>query len=53
MIYKYQRKEKNLVEKLKRVNYHPKYVFGGGNIFMLICKNGKIAVPENSLKVRS
>ena len=44
-IDKYQRKEKEQVEKLKHANYHTKYSCGGGNIFMLIFKNDKIVVP--------
>ena len=45
-INKYQRKDKELVEKLKRANYHTKYFSGGGNTSMLICKNNKIFVPK-------
>ena len=37
-------KDKNMVEKLKRVNYHTKYFCGGLNTFLIICKNGKISV---------
>ena len=43
---KYQQKDKELVEKLKWANYHNKYFLGGGNTFMLICKNDKIVVPK-------
>ena len=46
MINKYQRKDKEMVEKLKCANYHTKYFRGGGNTFMIICKNDKIVVPE-------
>ena len=45
-INKYQRKDKELVEKLKCANYHTKSFRGGRNKFMLICKNDKIVVPE-------
>ena len=34
-----------MVETLKFANYYTKYFCGGGNIFMLICKNDKIVVP--------
>ena len=44
-IDKYKRKDKNIVEKLKRANYHNKYFRGGVNTFMIICKNDKIVVP--------
>ena len=33
----YQRKDKELVEKLKCANYHTKSFRGHGNTFMLIC----------------
>ena len=36
-INKYQRKDNELVEKLKYANYHTKSFRGGGNTFMLIC----------------
>ena len=36
-INKYQRKDKNMVEKLKCANYHTKSFRGGGNACMLIC----------------
>ena len=45
MIDKYQRRYKNLVEKLKCANYRTKYICGDRNKFMLICKNDKIIVP--------
>ena len=44
-INRYQRKDKYILEKFKFANYHTKYLFGGGNIFMLICKSDKIVVP--------
>ena len=34
-----------MVETFKCANYHTKYLRGGGNIFMLICKSDKIFVP--------
>ena len=45
-INKYQRKDKELLEKSKCANYHTKYFRGGGNIFILICKNYKIVVTS-------
>ena len=30
-----------MLEKLKRANYHTKYFCGGGNTFIMICKNDK------------
>ena len=39
---KYQRREKELVEKIKRANYSTKYFCGGGNTSMIVCKNDKI-----------
>ena len=45
MIDKHQHKYKELVEKLKRANYHTKYFRWGKNKFMLIYKNDKIVVP--------
>ena len=47
---KYQCKEKNLAEKIKCANYHTKYFCGGENIFIIICKNDKIAMPKNILQ---
>ena len=44
-IYKYQHKDKNLVEIIKCANCHTKYFCGGGNTFMFICKNAKCFVP--------
>ena len=44
-INKYQRKDKELVEKSKCANYHPKTFREGINIFLFIYKNDKIVVP--------
>ena len=40
-IDKYQRKGKNISEKLKIANYHAESFHGGGNTCMIICKNYK------------
>ena len=45
-IDKYQRKDKELTDKIKVANYHTKYFLGGGNTFILICKNDRIIMPE-------
>ena len=45
-IEKYQRKLKNLVEKMKSANYHAKSFRGGGNTNILIYKNDKFSVPK-------
>ena len=45
-IYKYQHKYNEVVEKLKRANYHNKYFCGGWNTFMLIYKNNKISAQK-------
>ena len=47
-INKYQRKDKELVEKLKCANYHTKYFHGGVNTFMFICKNDKLSCRQLS-----
>ena len=44
-INKHQRKDKELVEKLKCANYHTKYFREGRNMFMLIYNNYKNFVP--------
>ena len=45
-IYKYQRKEKELVAKLKHANYHTKYFCGGGIATQLICRSDNIVRPK-------
>ena len=45
-IYKYQRKEKNQVEKLKRANYNTKLFHVGVNTLMLIYKKDTFFVPN-------
>ena len=49
-INKYQRKDKELAEKLKCANYHTKSFCGGGNTFMLIYKNYKIVMTTTLRK---
>ena len=45
MIDKYQRKDKNLIAKLKSATYHTKSFRGGGKVTDLICKGDKIVLP--------
>ena len=45
MIDKYQRKDKELVNKLKHSNYHTKSFPGGGKVTQLICRSDGIVVP--------
>ena len=41
-IHQCELKEKNMIEKLKRINYHTNFFCGSGNKCMLISKNDKI-----------
>ena len=45
-IDKYQRKDNELVDKLKHANYHTKYFRGGRIVTQLICKGNVIVMPE-------
>ena len=44
MIEKYQRKEKELVARLKRTNYYTKYICGGLIVTQLVYRSDKIVV---------
>ena len=52
MIGKYQRKEKELEDKIKHADYHTKYFCGGGIITQLIFKSDKIVPPTILQKYR-
>jgi hypothetical protein len=43
---KYQRKDKEILNKLKKKTYHANDFHGGGTTRMLICRNDKIVVPK-------
>ena len=46
IIYQYQRKDKELLDRLKCANYQTKYFCGGGIFTQIICKDNEIVIPK-------